>query len=245
MESSNRYQTLLRELEEFLTSDTLPVGGRLPPERTLCESLGVGRRLLRRALGELEDKGRISRRQGRGTFLVGAGDAGTRSPPPGHKQASLYESANPIELIELRLVLEPTMARLAALRTSRIDVTNLFALAKATRDATNHEDYQVADAAFHRRIAELCHNHLFLSLFEGVSEALRDTALERFGENGHCFKRQSNHAGFHEAIVQAIAERDGDRAQSLMLEHLSDVHQSLFIDALPNQVARRTVEAAE
>lgn len=245
MESMNRYQSLLRELEAFLSSDALQEGGRLPPERELSENFGVGRRLLRRALGELEEKGRISRRQGRGTFLIGA-DQGAKAPGSrGQKTESLYESANPIELIELRLVLEPTMARLAALRSSRVDVNNLFALAKATRDAANHEEYQAADAAFHRRIAELSHNHIFLSLFEGVSEALRDTALERFGENGHCFKRQSNHVGYHEAIVQAIAERDGERAQSLMFEHLSDVHQSLFLNALPNQFAQRTVEAAE
>jgi DNA-binding FadR family transcriptional regulator len=242
----NRYQTLLQELEDFLAGDDLLEGGRLPPERELSEKLGVGRRLLRRALGELEEKGLISRRQGRGTFAIRAetGNEPARvlaSPDT----ASLYESANPIELIELRFLLEPTMARLAALRSSRLDVTHLFALAKATREATNHKDYQTADAAFHRRIAELSHNKLFLSLYEGVSEALRDTALERFGENGHCFKRQANHAGFHEAIVQAIAERDGDRAHALMLEHLSDVHQSLFINALPQHIAGRPAEAAE
>lgn len=242
----NRYQTLLQELEDFFSGDELLEGGRLPPERELSERLGVGRRLLRRALGEFEEKGLISRRQGRGTFVIGSEvGSGQAAAASGTESASLYESANPIEMIELRFLLEPTMARLAALRSSRIDVNNLFALARATREATNHNDYQVADAAFHRRIAELSHNKLFLSLYEGVSEALRDTALERFGENGHCFKRQANHAGFHEAIAQAIAERDGERAHALMLEHLSDVHQSLFLNALPQHIAGRPAEAAE
>lgn len=245
LDAMDRYQTILNELVTFIETESLPDGGRLPPERELSERLGVGRRLLRRALGQLEEDGRISRRQGRGTFVVDKALSAPPSPIYAPNSASLYEIANPIELIELRLVLEPTMARLAALRTSRVDVDTLFSLAKATRDAGNHQDYQKADAAFHRKIADLSHNALFLALYEGVSEALRDTALERFGESGHCFKRQANHAGFHEAIVKAIAERNGERAESLMADHLSDVHQSLFINAMPTRGRSGTVAAAE
>ncbi len=73
---------------------------------------------------------------------------------------------------------------------------------------------------------------------------MQDAALARFGENGHCFKRQSQHVGFHRAIVEAIAARDCQRAESLMHDHLSDVHQSLFVDSLPMGYAARR-QAAE
>src|SRR5690606_35167584 len=113
----------------------------------------------------------------------------------------LTQRATPMELVELRLNIEPLMARLAALRSSQMDVESLRTLARRTRDARNHEDYQLADLSFHRKIAELSRNSLFLILFDSVCGALRDEAMTRFGETGYCFKRQADHVRFHESIA--------------------------------------------
>src|SRR5215471_15821646 len=61
-------QTLTR-LRQLITEEGLASDGRIPPERALASELGVGRRSLRRALDVLEKEGRISRHQGRGTFV--------------------------------------------------------------------------------------------------------------------------------------------------------------------------------
>ncbi|MEX2629667.1 MAG: FadR/GntR family transcriptional regulator [Tistlia sp.] len=244
--ATDRYQQTLTALLQLIESDALDVGGRLPTERELSETFGVGRRILRRALAELEAQGRILRHQGRGTFVVGreaAPAAGGASAGPEAAALLPFDLANPVELIELRLALEPVMARLAAIRSSRLEVEELRELAERTARADNHVGYQQADAALHRRIAELSRNSLFVTLHEGVGRAMQDSALARFGENGHCFKRQAQHASFHKAIVEAIAARDCQRAESLMHDHLSDVHQSLFVDSLPAGYARR--QAAE
>ncbi len=66
MERSN--QTLSR-LRQLIGKRDFDDGGRMPPERELASELGVGRRSLRRALDVLEQEGRISRHQGRGTFV--------------------------------------------------------------------------------------------------------------------------------------------------------------------------------
>ena len=136
-------------------------------------------------------------------------------------------------------------ARFAALRSSRLDVERLRRQAELTGQADNYVAYQKADAAFHRMIAELSRNSVFIKLQALVSTALQDTALERFGENGHCFKRQAEHVAFHRAIVDAIAERDTNGAERLMQQHLSDVHRSLFADAIPQGSAALSPEAAE
>ncbi len=65
MERSNQTLSRLRQLIQKRDFDA----GRMPPERVLAEELGVGRRSLRRALDVLEQEGRISRHQGRGTFV--------------------------------------------------------------------------------------------------------------------------------------------------------------------------------
>src|SRR3569623_944614 len=61
----------LTKLRQLIASDEFNAGGRMPPERSLASELGVGRRSLRRALEVLEREGRISRHQGRGTFING------------------------------------------------------------------------------------------------------------------------------------------------------------------------------
>jgi DNA-binding FadR family transcriptional regulator len=201
-------------------------GGRIPPERVLAGELGVGRGSLRRALDVLEKEGRISRRQGRGTFV----EAPANGAIPFDR---IMEHTNPLEVIELRLSMEPAAARLAALRASRCDIDALHRLAEETRAAADAETYERADAAFHRRLAEAARNALFLALFDTLSASRRDASWRRLGENAHCYKRQSVYARFHADIATAIAARDGERAQQLMYEHLSDVQRHIYTHAFP------------
>ncbi len=244
----DRYEHTLSAIRQLLDDGPLAGDGRLPTERELSEKLSVGRRTLRRALGALEQQGLIVRRQGRGTFAVGYTGQGASAAPAHTRRADALafgDIANPIELIEMRLALEPTMCRLAALRSSRRDVERLRQLAADTEQASDHQAYEKADNAFHRGVAELSRNSLFVQLHAAVSTALRDEALERFGETGHCYKRQSQHVDFHRAIVEAIAARDCDRAECLMHEHLSDVHRSLFADAMPAASISRRLQSGE
>lgn len=244
----DRYVQTLDALRQMIGTWVRTADGRVPPERELSEQLGVGRRILRRALTALEDEGVLSRRQGKGTFVIGRAAVPQDPVVPTASLPDinwLAQCANPVELVELRLILEPIMARLAALHASQQNVLHLRTLARRTRDARDHDEYQAADTAFHRSIAELSHNALFLVLHDTLSGALRDEAMARFGENGHCFKRQSTHVSFHDAIVDAIAARDCTRAEHLMQDHLSDVHQSLFVDAMPAGYRLRRDLAAE
>ena len=63
------YSVIASQAEELITSGRWQEGHRLPPERELCKDFGVSRATLRQALGELEERGLITRHQGRGTFV--------------------------------------------------------------------------------------------------------------------------------------------------------------------------------
>ena len=63
------YSLIASQAEELITSGQWQEGDRLPPERELCKDFGVSRATLRQALGELEERGLITRHQGRGTFV--------------------------------------------------------------------------------------------------------------------------------------------------------------------------------
>jgi DNA-binding FadR family transcriptional regulator len=225
-----RYEETLTKLRELLSVSAIG-GERLPPERILASELRVGRRSLRRALSVLEDEGQISRQQGRGTFVsTGIG-------MPTLRIDRILEHTNPLEVIEVRLSVEPVTARLAAVRASRCDIDRLSRLAEDTAAAHQSAEYEAADTAFHRRIAEASRNALFLSLYDTLSASRNDAAWRRLGENAHCYKRQAVYAEFHREIAKAIGARDGATAEKLMYDHLSDVQQHVNRHAFPMKTA--------
>ena len=64
------YSLIASRMEELIASGRWSEGDRVPPERELCQDFGVSRATLRQALGELEERGLITRHQGRGTFVT-------------------------------------------------------------------------------------------------------------------------------------------------------------------------------
>ena len=227
MLSMERYETTLTTLRDLIAGDDVAGGGRLPPERVLAGDLGVGRRTLRKALSALEDEGRIVRRQGQGTFVNGR--AGARN----HGLDHAFEHTNPIEVMEVRLAIEPVMARLASLRSSRCDIERLARLAEETRTANDAATYERADGAFHRKVAEAARNTLFLSIYDALSDIRSDASWSNLGENAKCFKRQAVYARLHGGLVDAIAARDGERAHQIMYSHLSDVRNHIAQKMFP------------
>ena len=211
-------------LRNLLEGGAFSAYGRMPPERKLAGELGVGRRSLRRALEVLEREGRITREQGRGTFLRQSKDPVALD--------RIAEHTSPPEVIELRLALEPIVARLAAVRGSPCEIRNLLRLAEESRTAKGAEDYERADAAFHRAVVEAAHNALFMAVFDAVGESRRDLGWQRLGENGRCYKRQATFAEFHGEIAHAIAARDAERAAKAMYNHLREVQQHINQHAL-------------
>jgi len=245
-----RMDQTLSKLRQLIEDGCADEEGRIPPERILSTDLGVGRRSLRRALDILEQEGRIIRHQGRGTFVHGvmaiesgrpnhAGTSGISLPPlvsantNGVAFEQILDHTNPLEVIEVRLSIEPVMARLAAFRASQTDIKRLQALAEETKEATVSATYEAADGKFHRTIAEAARNALFLAIFDTLHASQRDAGWRRLGENANCYKRQSVHADFHREISEAIAARKGDRAQEVMYQHLSDIQRHIYQHAFP------------
>ena len=227
-----RYETTLTTLRDLISNGDVSQSGRLPAERALAGDLGVGRRTLRKALSALENEGRIVRRQGQGTFVL------SRRPARDTRLEHVFEHTNPIEVMEVRLAIEPVMARLASLRSSRCDIEKLARLAEETRTANDAATYERADAAFHREIAEAARNTLFLSIYDALSDIRNDASWSNLGENAKCFKRQAVYARLHGELVEAIAGRDGERAHQIMYSHLSDVqnHIAQKMFPLPDRV---------
>ncbi|MGO4704413.1 FadR/GntR family transcriptional regulator [Microvirga sp. 2MCAF38] len=221
--SSDSSDFALRQLRALL--DNRPAGEekQLPPERGLAQQIGVGRRSLRRALDVLEAEGRIWRHQGKGTFL---------GPRPLHAETSLEvmsSRTNPLEVMEARLEIEPALARLAALRASNGDIERLEHLARktGTSAATDTDNRELWDGAFHRAIAEAAGNSLLFSLMDMINQIRQDPTWRRLREQARLPVKEQTYVHYHHQIVAAIAARDGSAAEQAMREHLESVRRSL------------------
>jgi DNA-binding FadR family transcriptional regulator len=220
-------ETAIGRLRILIEADEIGAAGRLPPERVLAEEVGVSRRVVRQALDVLEAEGRISRQQGRGTFIcdarAGALDLG----------AELAKLTNPVDTLEARMSIEPALARLAALRGTRADFDKLFESAEVSRSSSDPDSYEKADAAFHRRIAIAARNPLLITIFDAVLHVASDRSWRHGRETSHCINNQARYAAAHRRIAIAICERNPALAEEAMRAHLAAVQQQLMEHAFP------------
>ncbi|MBU2957862.1 FadR/GntR family transcriptional regulator, partial [Paracoccus sp. C2R09] len=159
-------QAALVQLRAWLTRHDLEPGTKLPAERELCDAIGVSRGELRKALATLEAEGQLWRHVGKGTF-VGA----RRVEVPG--LAQIDRMTNPAEVMRTRLLIEPMLAREAALNATQEDVEALHACVARTRAAATWRQYETADNEFHRLIAQATGNCLLLALFDALNGVRR------------------------------------------------------------------------
>ncbi|MEK1890899.1 MAG: FadR/GntR family transcriptional regulator [Phyllobacterium sp.] len=203
---------------------TVPTGGelRLPPERELAEEIGVGRRALRRALEVLEDEGLIWRRQGKGTF------GGSEQVSSTLRVNNLAEFTNPLEVIEVRITIEPVLARLAATKATPALIQQLERLAAKAKESTDTDSWELWDGAFHRKIAEAAGNQLFI-LFIGMIEQIRQNdAWRHFRERTRSVGRTTLSIQQHNDVIEAIRRFHPAEAEAAMREHLISLRTALI-----------------
>ncbi len=184
----------------------------LPSERMLAGKLNVKRHQLRRALHILRGNGDIgpaeAKRKGHGL----------------RNGESLVRDTNPLEVIEMRIAIEPFLARLAALRASPIE------MARIERAATtlSGTDSGAADLKFHKTIAASARNNLAASLYALLRQVASDSRIRVCNTRPACPKRIQRRDSEHRAIAQAILARDGDAAEQAMRLHLAAVQQRVI-----------------
>jgi DNA-binding FadR family transcriptional regulator len=218
--SSNR--SVVTQLRAYLAQTTLPEDGRLPPERDLSAALGVTRTELRKALGTLEAEGQIWRHVGKGTFM------GNRPVDTLSDIAALSKRTNPAELMRARLIIEPEIARAAALTATPMHLAELRMCQARTREAATWRQYETWDTRLHRTVAEATQNTPLLGLFDMLNALRRAVTWGRLRSNP--VKPEPNHHSFteHETIVTAIENRDMNGAAAAMRTHLQSVERNLL-----------------
>jgi GntR family transcriptional regulator, transcriptional repressor for pyruvate dehydrogenase complex len=219
-------------------------GERLPAERELAGTLGVGRLTLHRALQMLAEEGLVFTTRGRsgGTFVTGQSVV----PAAQRRRIAATQRARLEQSLEFRLAVEPAAAALCAQRATKRERRLLERL--LATEAQSLESYHRLDSEFHLAVAAGSHNELLAEAIERVradfflsANALWvnvDWARTRGREElaGRLFRDD------HAPIAEAITDGDGDRARARMHEHLVATGEQF--EALLDTLARRRVTAA-
>jgi GntR family transcriptional regulator, transcriptional repressor for pyruvate dehydrogenase complex len=189
-------------------------GSRLPSERRLAESLGVGRSAIREAIAVLEVLGLVEVRVGSGTYV-----RGTISDllPQAIEWGLMLGERHTRDLVETRRHLEAVTARLAAQRATDADVARLrerLDRMRATADSV--AGFTEADVDFHLEVARIAGNTVLRDILHSVRALLRVWIQRAVGADGDTSATLAEHV----AVFEAIERRDPDGAASAMEVHM-------------------------
>ncbi len=207
-------EMVARRIEGLIRSGELRSGSLLPPEPELASMLGVGRSSLREALKGLMFLGLIKARPGYGTYVQ---SSLSRVISRHFQWMLLLQEIKYLELYELRRILEPTVASLAARRATKEDIQEMEVAVRGMKDNFQHpEEYLEYDMAFHEVFARASKNVALQTLLSMMHDALVD-GRRRVLPLIESFK---NNQRRHEKIYRAIARRDAKEARKAVLEDL-------------------------
>lgn len=210
------YEKIVEQIERRIVSGELKVGDQLPSERELSEQFRVSRTAVREAVKALREKGLVEVRPGRGTFIANATSQVVRDSLG--LMLKIGQSAD--DLVEVREVLEPEIAALAAARATEEQIGVLQA-AVVTMDAalSDARAYIEADLDFHLTLAEATQNSLIPTLLDFIVVLLREQRTRIFNVEGGPARGQFH----HKRILAAVLSRDPQIAREAMRAHLQQV----------------------
>jgi len=220
IQTERLYERIVSQIEQLIESGELQVGDQLPSERELAEQFAVSRTAVREAVKALRQKGLVEIRPGRGTFITnGASDNIRDSLGMLMKMGATKGSGN---LVEVREILEPEIAALAATRITDEYIAAMENAVKIMDTALDDVDVFVeADLDFHLALAEGTQNPFIPILMDSIIDLLREQR-KRIGLTKGGLRRGQIH---HKKILDAVTRRDPQASRQAMQDHLTQVRE--------------------
>jgi len=208
IDKNNVTERIVETLQNYILSEKLAPGTKLPTDRELVDMLGCSRTVTREAMKTLQAMGLITIEQGRGTFVK------ERSWSTIAEKFSYMvdDHKNKMEVIEARAAVETILVELAVKKGTDEQIAQLEKIAMKFYDNTGDSSANDIDVEFHQHIMDMADNTILASI--------RDMTRQFFhhfpGYNGKVLADGDKHM----AIVEAIKARDVSRAKALINEHI-------------------------
>ena len=230
-------ESVANQIRQAIFSGRLEPGHKLPPEREMAEQFATSRVALREALRSLEQEGMIEIRRGfGGGAFVADFDNALRALIDSLNTVVKLGQANSGNLTEVRSMLEPVTARMAAARATESDVRAMQEIVEAQeQELRSGVLSRKFDMEFHRVVANACHNPVLSIVVTAINDAIRD-AIYR---SKLTTEMREQVVRYHRELFEAISRRDEELAGRLMEEHVVAVQRHVSATVTGAAVAER------
>jgi len=229
--SGRLYEQIVAQIEQRILNGELRPGDKLPAERELAEQFGVSRTAVREAMKALMQSGLVEIQPGRGTFVTDSTSMVVR-----HSIDMLVRVGNETgikDLIEVREILEPEIAALAAVRAGSEDIQSMEEAMMAMDQAMDDPDtYIEADLDFHLALAQGSNNALIPVLIDSLVDLLREHRKRAASIEGGLEHGQP----YHKIILEAIKNNDANAARDSMRAHLKQIRKDIEATLSPGEL---------
>lgn len=204
-------------IEKFILDGKIQPGEKLPTEPMLSDMYDVSRQVVREAARLLEHRGIVSIRAGRGMV---AAEVTTEGIANIYQLFLRFNPENFSELLEVRRVLEPGIAAVAATQRTDEDIASLQKLLSSARlQSSDYELCLALDLEFHNHVSGAAHNRFLSALADPVNIALRESYADPIAY----LASLENTFVEHQAILDAIIAKNPEAASLATLAHLTRI----------------------
>ena len=204
---------------DYIKKNNLMPGDKLPSENSLAKTLDVSSRSVRDAYKILQAQGLIEIKHGKGAYLVNNAYDSFLSTLSTSLQFSNDTETLILKLIQVRQIVEPSMAEIAASKRTERELQilrDILHSMDAAAEAKDPEQFVFYDIRFHKTIFDIADNDILITLYnvlwEVILESLKKTDFRVFTEE--------DAKTAHHEIFEAIKDKDGKRAARIITEQL-------------------------
>jgi len=220
IQSERLYERIVSQIEQRIVAGDLNVGDQLPSEHELAQQFAVSRTAVREAVKALRQRGLVEIRPGRGTFITNTTSDTIRNSLDMLMKFGVTKGSG--HLVEVREILEPEIAALAATRITDEYISAMREAVEIMDTALDNVDVFVeADLDFHLALAEGTQNPFIPILMDSIIDLLREQR-KRIGLTKGGLQRGQVH---HKKILDAVTRHDPQGARLAMQDHLKQVRK--------------------
>lgn len=226
------YEQVADQIRAGIDNGQYAKGSRLPSERDLAQLLKVSRPAVREAIGALQNEGLVVTRHGSGTYVADAIEPRAKALPLHPAELLADADFSPISTLEVRMLIEPAIARLAARRAQRDPLAEEYlkqmADVKDITDPLHQARWSESDRLFHRQLAVMTGDQLIAKIAEEINKTMAQPLWNRLRDDGiYDPERIQLYVAEHQLIYEAIVTGDEDAAAFYVEGHLKRVQRDM------------------